>query len=101
MTLNDPSHTPPESEQPHPAGESRDRRRRHGQIVVPQDAEGRAALLPALARRAYPSYELFVFALLCGAILGLGYFLDSQAVLIFGILIAPLLTPWVGLLLSA
>ena len=38
---------------------------------------------------------------MCGAILGLGYFFDSQAVLIFGILLAPLLTPWIGLLLSA
>ena len=54
-----------------------------------------------MAHRAYPSYELFVFAILCGAILGLGYFIDSQAVLIFGILLAPLLTPWIGLLLSA
>jgi len=68
---------------------------------VPQDAEGRATLVQSLARRAYPSYELFVFAVLCGAILGLGYFFDSQAVLIFGILLAPLLTPWIGLLLSA
>jgi len=45
-----------------------------------------------VAHRAYPSYELFVFALLCGAILGLGYFFASQAVLIFGIARA-LLTP--------
>jgi hypothetical protein len=101
MTLNDPARVTPESQQPQPASASRARRRRHGQIIVPQDAEGRAALLPALARRAYPSYELFVFALLCGAILGLGYFLDSEAVLVFGILLAPLLTPWVGLLLSS
>ncbi len=70
-------------------------------LLSTRDAEGRAEILHALAHRAYPSYELFVFALLCGAILGLGYFFDSQAVLIFGILLAPLLTPWIGLLLSA
>ena len=96
MTLN---------EQPSPAPEPslspRARRRRRGQLVIPLDAQGRAALLQSLAHRAYPSYELFVFALVCGAILGLGYFFDSQAVLIFGILLAPLLTPWIGLLLSA
>ena len=95
MTL-DESSIPPE-----PVVPPRARRRRRGQLVVPRDAEGRAELLHSLAHRAYPSYELFVFALLCGAILGLGYFFDSQAVLIFGILLAPLLTPWIGLLLSA
>jgi len=95
MTL-DESSIPPE-----PVVPPRARRRRRGQLVVPHDAEGRAELLHSLAHRAYPSYELFVFSLLCGAILGLGYFFDSQAVLIFGILLAPLLTPWIGLLLSA
>ena len=95
MTLNKSSPAP------EPVVPPRTRRRRRGQLVVPRDAEGRAELLHSLAHRAYPSYELFVFALLCGAILGLGYFFDSQAVLIFGILLAPLLTPWIGLLLSA
>ncbi len=94
MTLPDPSASQP----PLPP---RSRRRRRGQLILPADAEGRAALLQSLAHRAYPSYELFIFALLCGAILGLGYVLDSQAILIFGILVAPLLTPWVGLLLAS
>ena len=97
MTLNEPSPSLP----PEPTVPPRARRRRRGQLVVPHDAEGRAALIHSLAHRAYPSYELFVFAILCGAILGLGYFIDSQAVLIFGILLAPLLLPWIGLLLSA
>ena len=97
MTLNEPSPSLP----PEPTVPLRTRRRRRGQLVVPHDADGRATLLHSLAHRAYPSYELFVFAILCGAILGLGYFMDSQAVLIFGILLAPLLTPWIGLLLSA
>ena len=97
MTLNEPSPSLP----PEPTVPLRTRRRRRGQLVIPHDADGRATLLQSLAHRAYPSYELFVFAILCGAILGLGYFFDSQAVLIFGILLAPLLTPWIGLLLSA
>lgn len=57
-------------------------------------------MLTALARRSYPTYELFVYAVLCGAILGLGYVIDSQALLLFGILVAPLLLPWVGMLLA-
>jgi hypothetical protein len=76
------------------------RRRAQRRAYFPTDEEGRAALFTHLARRAYPSYELFVFALVSGAILGLGYFINSQALLIFGILVAPLMTPWIGMSLA-
>ena len=69
-------------------------------LEVPKDSEGQSALIASLARRAYPSYELFIYALICGAVLGLGFLLDSQAILLFGILLAPLMTPWVGMLLA-
>lgn len=89
---------PPQEEMPipQPPRKRRTTRRSH----IPTDAEGQAELIAALARRAYPSIELFVFSLICGAILGLGFLLDSQAVLLLGILVAPLMTPWVGFLLS-
>ncbi len=76
------------------------RRRAMRRSSIPTDAQGQAALISSLARRAYPSVELFVFSLVCGAILGLGFLLDSQAVLLLGILVAPLMTPWVGFLLA-
>lgn len=76
------------------------RRRATRRSSIPTDAEGQAALISSLARRAYPSIELFVFSLVCGAILGLGFLLDSQAALLLGILVAPLMIPWVGFLLS-
>jgi hypothetical protein len=76
------------------------RRRAMRRSSIPADAEGQAALIGSLARRAYPSVELFVFSLVCGVILGLGFLLDSPAVLLVGILVAPLMTPWVGFLLS-
>lgn len=76
------------------------RRRAQRRAYFPTDEEGRAALFAHLARRAYPSYELFVFALVSGAILGLGYFVNSQALLMFGILVAPLMTPWIGMSLA-
>ncbi len=79
----------------------RTRRRRRGQLAIPKDAQGRAALIASLAHRSYPTYELFLYSLLCGAILGLGYVLDSQALLLFGVLVAPLLSPWIGLLLAS
>jgi hypothetical protein len=68
--------------------------------MIPTDAEGQDALIAVLSKRAYPTYELFVFSILCGAVLGLGFLLDSQAVLLLGILLAPLMTPWVGFLLA-
>jgi hypothetical protein len=68
--------------------------------MFPANAEGRAAIIASLARRAYPTYEFFIFAILCGAVLGLGFLLDSPPVLLFGILLAPLMTPWVGMVLA-
>ena len=69
--------------------------------MIPTDAEGQAALISELSRRAYPSIELFIFSLACGAILGLGFLRDSQAILLLGILVTPLMTPWVGFLLAS
>jgi hypothetical protein len=69
-------------------------------FVTPNEDE-RSALVENLARRAFPSFEFFLFALLSGAILGAGFILDSQAVLLLGILLAPLMTPWVGVVLGA
>lgn len=90
--------TPPQDATPPPPPVRRRRATRRSHI--PTDAEGQAELIASLARRAYPSIELFVFSLVCGAILGLGYLLDSQAVLLLGVLVAPLMIPWVGFLLA-
>lgn len=94
--------SPPPDPEPSQEFESARARRRRARrrAHFPTDEAGRAALFTHLARRAYPSYELFVFSLVSGVILGLGYFLDSQALLIFGILVAPLMTPWIGILLA-
>ncbi len=75
------------------------RRRAHRMLVMP-GADERAAILDSLARRAFPSFEFFLFALLCGAVLGAAYLMDSPALLLLGILLAPLLTPWVGMTLA-
>ena len=91
------SPTPLERTRPSRAQRRRAQRRKR---AIPTSAEGRSALLQSLVKRAYPSYEFFVFAVFCGAILGLGYLLDSQAVLVFGILMAPLMSPIVGMTLG-
>ncbi|HLA07954.1 MAG TPA: DUF389 domain-containing protein [Anaerolineales bacterium] len=100
MNINEPA-SPPSSEPTDEFISARARRRRaQRRAYFPTDERGRAALFEHLTRRAYPSYELFVFSLVAGAILGAGYFLNSQALLIFGILVAPLMTPWIGLSLA-
>src|ERR1051325_10255098 len=76
------------------------RRRAQRRAYFPSDEAGRNALYEHLARRAFPSYELFVFALVSGVLLGVVFFFNAQALLIFGILVAPLLTPWIGISLS-
>ncbi len=97
MEFNDPT------SQPEPDFVSARARRRRAlrRANFPADEEGRAALFEHLARRAYPSYELFVFSLVAGVIIGVGYFVNSLALIFFGILVAPVLTPWIGLSLAA
>ena len=84
---------------------ARARRRRARRMLVPPGADERATLLDNLARRTFPSFEFFLFAFLSGAVLGAGYLLDlkmnSQALLLLGVLLAPILTPWVGMTLAA
>lgn len=100
MSYSEPTSQPtPEATNEFVSARAR-RRRAQRRAYFPTDEEGRAALFTHLAHRAFPSYELFVFSLVSGTILGLGYFLDSQALLIFGILVAPLMTPWVGISLA-
>jgi hypothetical protein len=93
--------TPPPVRDANAVAAARSRRRRaNRREMFPADAEGQTAFISDLSRRAYPTFELFVFSLACGAIVGLGFLLDSQAVLLLGILVTPLMTPWVGFLLA-
>jgi hypothetical protein len=103
MSISDdslPPVEPPRPPQEETAAQRVRRRRATRRSSIPTDVEGQAALIASLARRAYPSIELFVFSLACGAILGLGFLLDSPVVLLLGILVAPLMIPWVGFLLA-
>jgi hypothetical protein len=95
-----PSEPPPPSREDPSAAHRGRRRRATRREMIPMDAEGQAELIGALTKRAFPSVELFVFSLACGAILGLGFMLDSQPLILLGILLAPLMIPWVGFLLA-
>ena len=100
MNFSEPTSQPHPEQTPEFVSARARRRRAQRRAYFPTDEEGRAALFEHLAHRAFPSYELFVFSLVAGAILGLGYLFNAQALLIFGILVAPLLTPWIGTALS-
>jgi len=95
-----PSNPTPPQQDPHVAAARGRRRRATRREMIPKDAEGQAVLISELSRRAYPSFELFVFSMACGVVLGLGFLLDSQAVLLLGVLATPLMIPWVGFLLA-
>ena len=87
-----------------PAPLPRARRRRSRRTFVPLPSSERAALLEDLTRRAFPSVEFFLFALLSGTVLGAAYLLNArvyvEALLLLGLLLAPILTPWLGLALA-
>ena len=100
MNFTEPASQPRPEETPEFVSARARRRRALRRASFPGDKAGRAELFAHLTRRAFPSYELFVFSLVSGAILGLGYLFNAQALLVFGILVAPLLTPWIGTTLS-
>jgi hypothetical protein len=81
-------------------GVPRARRRRAHRMLEMPGMEERSSIMDSLARRSFPSIEFFLFALLAGAVLGAAFLMDSPALLLLGLLLAPLLTPWVGLILA-
>jgi len=105
-TPEEPREEKPGTSQPMPEMDLRQpvkptaRRRRQRRRLIPSSSDERAEFLEELAHRAYPTLEFFIFSLLCGAVLGASYLLDSQALLFLGILLAPLMTPWIGMVLA-
>lgn len=77
------------------------RRRRSSRFSERFDSSELGQRLESVVQRAAPSFDFFIFSLLCGFVLAVGYILDAPAILIIGILLSPLLGPWVGTTLSA
>ena len=78
----------------------RRRRSRSAHITERLNAGDLGERLESIVQRASPTVDFFVFSFFCGCILGIGYILDAPAILIIGILVAPLLGPWVGTVLA-
>lgn len=77
------------------------RRRRSSRLTDRLNTSELGQRLESAVQRAAPSFDFFVFSLLCGFILAIGYILDAPAILVIGIFFSPLLGPWVGSTLSA
>ncbi len=88
---------PPPAPPPPP---SRARRRRARRSLTGLSRDERAAYVEELARRAYPSFQFFLAALVSGLLITASYLADSPAILLLGLLLAPLMTPWSGVSLS-
>ena len=77
------------------------RLRRASRRISQLQATEREAYLDRLANAVTPGPGFFLYALLCGALIGLGFRYDQRALLIAGALLAPRLGPIVGLSLAA
>lgn len=56
--------------------------------------------LASILERSTPNLDFFLLSVLGGLIIGIGYAIDSNAILMFGIFMSPFLGPWVGAYLS-
>lgn len=77
------------------------RKRRAERRISQLQATEREAYLDRLANAVTPGPGFFLYALLCGALIGLGFRYDQRALLIAGALLAPRLGPVVGLSLAS
>lgn len=90
---------PPEERPARP--ESPRRRRRVNRLLRRPEASELGERLESIAQRTAPTIDFFIFAFLSGGILAVGYLLNAPAILVLGIIAAPLMSPWVGAMLAA
>ncbi|MEW6718749.1 MAG: DUF389 domain-containing protein [Chloroflexota bacterium] len=76
------------------------RRRRARRGLVRLSLGERATAEENVARRASPSFDFFLYSLLAGCVLALGFWLDEPGLLLVGTLLAPVMAPVVGLALG-
>ena len=60
----------------------------------------RSELVENLAKRVSPNFDFFLFAILSGAITALAFLFNSYSLLILAALLAPIMTPIIGLCLA-
>lgn len=95
MSQFNASVTPDDPEQLPPA-----RRRRARRLLAPMESEDRIDFLDRVAHRASPSFDFFLFSLLAGAVIAVGYLLNSQPILVLSAILAPMMAPVLGIALG-
>ena len=76
------------------------RRRRTKRLLAPLNDVDRAAAIDDLAHRAAPSFDFYLFSLLAGLLFCVGIYLDSPPILLLAALLAPFMTPVIGMSLG-
>jgi len=76
------------------------RRRRAGRSLTPLATEDRESFLDEIALRISPSFDMFLFSLIAAITISIGLMIDAPALLVLGVLLAPTMTPIVGLSLG-
>jgi hypothetical protein len=64
------------------------------------DAGERAAFQDEIAHRTSPTFDFFLFSLASGAVIGAGLLLDAPILLMLGAVLAPMMSPAVGISLG-
>ncbi len=73
------------------------RRRRANRWLVPPDLSERSAFLDELGHRTTPTFDYYLFSFIAGVIMGVGFLMDEPSLLVLGALVAPLMSPVLGL----
>jgi uncharacterized membrane protein len=95
MTQFNAKITPDDPEQLPPA-----RRRRARRLLAPMESEDRIDFLDKVAHRASPSFDFFLFSLLAGAVIAVGYLLNSEPILVLAAILSPMMAPVIGIALG-
>jgi hypothetical protein len=95
MTQFNSEITPDDPEKLPPA-----RRRRARRLLAPMESDDRIDFLDKVAHRASPSFDFFLFSLLGGAVIAVGFLLNSQPLLVLGAILSPLMAPVIGIALG-
>lgn len=76
------------------------RRRRARRLLAPIEADERAAFIDELVHLTSPTFDFFLFSLLSGLVLAVGLLLDTPALILLGVLLAPFMAPVIGISFS-
>jgi hypothetical protein len=77
------------------------RRRRAFRLLAPIETDERAAQLGKIVQRASPTFDFFLWSVLASLVMAVGLYLDNPAVIVLGVVLAPMLAPFSGLAIAA